>query len=309
MLSNKQIQNVYLAALMLTTFLCIFISAGLSILFWLSFSESILFTILFVAFAIVFELAKICSLPESYTSRAVKTRIAFLAVYSSLTIISVIGSAGGLNSLLNSKQYHYQTQSARYQQLAQQINEQEHLLMVARQLADSDLQNNYRARSQQILIGEIPAIQNKLADLQNQQDNLKAEQQSAVAAAIKIIPFFDQISTSKSQAIFVGVIALLIDLISAFFISLTFLKVRECFSKQSSSDISQLNKELEEQTQTLLINEQCSSSTAKYAKIREKIAKKVYEPKVTQIMKYEKIGYKQAKMVVDEFTKMNNFMM
>lgn len=58
--------------------------------------------------------------------------------------------------------------------------------------------------------------------------------------------------------------------------------------------------------QTLLISEQYASPIEKYEKIREKIAKKVYEPKVTQIMKHEKIGYKQAKAVVDEFTKMNN---
>jgi hypothetical protein len=40
------------------------------------------------------------------------------------------------------------------------------------------------------------------------------------------------------------------------------------------------------------------SLSDKYQRILQNIANKIYEPKVTQIMKYEKIGYKQAKQVL-----------
>jgi hypothetical protein len=227
------------------------------------------------------------------------------------------------------------------------------------------LQHHYRTKAQEIITTQIPSIENQLAVLQQTASDLHMLTPSGATLAINMLPVLNHFSENKSQAIFVMILALLIDIISAFFISLSFLKSREGFREGASQEISLLNNEVESSFQerssdeegilenvseggegysshesNIFQGEEGSSSseknvfeaqkdllqaknnscqmlenvsvekdaflfsenifkTDKYQRIMDNITKKIYEPKVTQIMKYERMGYKQAKAILN----------
>ena len=119
-------KTLYAISIIVVTIFCLVISAALSMMFWLSFSNNIYLAILFILFAIVFEITKVFSFIEGRLQRHWKARAVRLAVYILLTMISVLGSAGGLYSLLQQKQVHHAVTSHAYQQLMHRYRKQRH---------------------------------------------------------------------------------------------------------------------------------------------------------------------------------------
>jgi hypothetical protein len=118
---GKKAKPFYFFSILFTTILCLFISVSLSIFFWLSFSNTIYLAVLFIAFALVFELAKIYAFLEGTIQTSLSKRIPLWGLYVFLSLISVIGSAGGLNSLLTKNQSEEILSSSQYQSLKQHI--------------------------------------------------------------------------------------------------------------------------------------------------------------------------------------------
>jgi hypothetical protein len=191
------------------------------------------------------------------------------SLYVFLSLISVIGAAGGLNSLLTKNQTEEILTSSQYQTLEQQIQEKQNLLKTTRQLADENLQYHYRTKAQEIITTQIPSIENQLVVLQEAASHLHTVTPSGATLAINMLPVLNHFSENKSQAIFVMILALLIDIISAFFISLSFLKSREGFREDSPQEISP--------REISLLNNRLKKSFSEYSSAEEGVLENIFE--------------------------------
>jgi len=310
---HTRLKTIYVVNLLLSTGICLLISGALSIIFWLSFSDSIYLSFLFILFAVVFEIAKIYAFIEGYLN---KQWLRFM-VYAFLTIISVAGSAGGLYSLLQQKQEQHAVVSHSYQQLEQQITQTVSLIETAKALAVSDLSNNYRTEANHILNQEIPALQNRLDMLQQQQHKLVVADNSPASLSIHLLPMIGHMPTQNLQKIFIIALAILIDLISAFLISLSLTKIQKDFQE----DVSKQENILQIATISAMPEEapkKMENNLAEPSKIKSKnndnefiqlcnrvatnIKKQVYPPLVTYVMTNEKVGYAKAKRLLQQVT-------
>ena len=311
-----KLEACYQVSIMFVTALALLVSGILSILFWLSFSTSSYLTILLILFALVFEISKIYAFIECYISKTLGNKVLKLSIYIFLTFISILGSAGGLHSLLNQSQAKVMNQSVIYQQYKYQIQQTGQLIDTDKKLAQSDLENDYRTKAGTLLIHEIPRLQDKLEQLQQSEEKISQQAKSPVSLASNILPYVAHISPKYSRVILVVILAIIIDLIAAFLIGLCMSK-RNVFMLQNISEnvsgvenISDTKKPLE------IINNSFESATFSdnsvsikdrnsledlFERVKKNIERKVYEPKVTRIQKFEKIGYGKAKLALSYY--------
>lgn len=307
----KKVTRMYLIGLITATVLSLLISSALSIVFWLSFSDSEYLSILFILFAVVFEVAKIYAFVEGYLQKYWRAQLMRLAIYGLLTVISVIGSAGGLYSLLQQKQVHHAVTSHAYQQLDEQISQTESLIDAAKTLATNDLASNYRTEATRILNQEIPKLQTKLDTLQQQQNRLMITSNSPASLSIQMIPTMGHITTKNIQEIFIFVLAVLIDLIAAFLISLSMSKIQKDFQEEVSEQKNVFRSEIQEKspkkavnilTEPTEIKSEANELTELSKRVAENIRNQVYPPLVTYVMTNEKVGYAKAKRLLQVAT-------
>ena len=205
---------------------------------------------------------------------------------------------------LKQNEYHATNQSLAYQQYNQQITQTEQLIDTDRMFAQSDLAHNYRSNADRLLTIEIPKLEKNIANLQQHKAKLSNNISNPTTLAIMILP------TKHAEIILLITLALLIDLISAFLISLCFSKQKLNKAENVSENISgaeeDINKVVENNNdipETKHTSEKKASSLKSIAddlliRVRENIKNQVYEPKVTKVMAFEQIGYSKAKEVL-----------
>ena len=108
-----------------------------------------------------------------------------------------------------------------YWQLDKKIAQTVSLIDAAKTLAMNDVTSNYRTEANRIFNREIPKLQVRLGKLQKKQSRLTLKSNSPAVLSVLLMPTMGKITAKNRQEIFIAVLAVLLDLIVAFLISLS----------------------------------------------------------------------------------------
>ncbi|MFN7096455.1 MAG: hypothetical protein ACK4PR_02680 [Gammaproteobacteria bacterium] len=324
-LSNLNAANNFKKLIWLISLLTFGLSLCLSLIFWWSIGNQFAESILFVMFALVFELCKFISLPMAIKNVGYRGLISLnLMAYVLLTALSVLSSIGGIGSCLNNNQQRAVQSSSEYQTLTQQIAAEQTLINTELTTIQANLAHNYRTQAL-MMQNNIPQQQVVLNQLRQQREHINA---MALPPSLSLLKMFSEnfsVSFNNLQNLFIMVIAILIELISTYLILISMIgykKVREESSppKKMFSKISEIYQEASiygvcEAVKQEPINSADNISEApeniagypknfleKYEKVLENIKNNAYECKITEIMRHEKIGHKLARLIIEKLT-------
>lgn len=314
--------EIYQNLILFVSFLSFGLSIFLSIIFWWSIGGKLVESVLFLMFALVFELCKFISLPMAMKhSKQGRMFTLNLAIYLLLTILSVLSSIGGIGSCFSNNEAQAIQSSSEYQTITHQIESKQALINNELGTVQTDLAHNYRTQAQVLMEKEIPQQQQVLDQLRQQRDNIHGTALPPSLTLLKIFSESFSVSFDHIENIFVTLIAILIEVISTYLmiISLTtkeasqnqLFQVSETFSERSETlqkppiirpceeipvELENLSRKVPE---TINTNSTHSKSfLEKYEQVLKNIENKIYHVNITQIMSHEKIGYPKAKQIL-----------
>ncbi len=322
--------NCLLYFLIIPTMFGVSISCSLSVIFWVSLSNNFSQIILLVGTALLFELSKYFIIPTAIkVSNNLYQKLISLLIYLLLTIISIVGSIGGLQSSFNLHKLVSRKSSIEYQALSSMITSQQTTLDTMLKNAKSDITYGYRTRGQNILKNDIPKLTNKITNLVKKRDNLSLSNITPIDSIVYNIKQITSLSEKIISLCIFTFLAFLIDLVSSFFVYVLSnyysndLYTKHLCKKSKQEKIatvthpnSNVGKSVSE-TEIISINQQVSNiqlnqtSTnksirkkrfpiKKYQEVKQNILDNVHKSSLRQIIRHGHVSYPTAILILDK---------
>ena len=205
------------------TFLACSISIILSASLFASISDRFWYAVLFVGVAVVIEMGKFTVLPvmrQRWRQNNVSGFLTATALFVVLTLVSIMGSIGGLQSDTQSTRAEYDSHQMQYQSLKQQI---------ANLQKQIELNNQSIARYQSLdrltyganpLLAENQGLMVQVKQVQSELSTLPAPKETAMLALLGALSEVFDSSVNTVQAWVFILLAVIVDAVAAFYLCL-----------------------------------------------------------------------------------------